>query len=231
MMPQMNLHNGLDDTTLNLLAGLPLFSKLSDDQIQRIAEHATVRVFPKNAIIINEGDSADSLYVTLTGKVKVFLSDDSGKEIIVNILEANEYFGELALIDDAKRSASVMTIERSSFLVISKEDFKRLLGNHPDIAVQLINDLTKRVRSLTDNVKSLALQDVYGRVAKMLFSIAKQEEGQMVVKEKLTQQDIANRVGASREMVARILKDLASGGYISHIGRKIIIHDNLPRSY
>lgn len=214
-----------------MLKNVPIFSGLSDNELATIEQHAISRSYPKNSIIINEGDQTDSLYVVLTGKVKVYLSDESGKEVILNIQGPGQYFGELALVDDAERSASVITMEKSTFLVITKAEFKDVLAKHPNIAFNLIRDLTNTVRSLTDNVKSLALLDVYGRVAKTLLGLATDQGGRLVIEDKLTQQDIANRVGASREMVARILKDLAIGGYISYEKRNIIINERLPAHY
>ena len=150
----------------------------------------------------------------------------------MNTLQAGDYFGELALLDDDKRSASVRTMEKSSFCIIYKEDFNKVLEQQPNIAKTLIRNLTRRVRKLTKDVKALALQDVYGRVTTVLTSMAEvRDDDTSIIPEKLTQQDIADRVGASREMVARILKDLTIGEYISFEGRNIIINGKLPDNY
>jgi len=208
-----------------------IFSGLDEHQLGVIEKHANSRRYPKNAIILNEGDSSDSLYVILSGKVKVYLNDENGKEVSLNYQEAGEYFGELSLIDDIERSASVMTVEKSTFAIISKQDFRSVLAKNPDIAIHLIKDLAYRVRVLTGNVKTLALSDVYGRVCKTLLSVATEHDDVLVVEEPLTQQEIANRIGASREMVCRILKDLATGGYITQNHRHIVIHKQLPQRY
>ena len=150
----------------------------------------------------------------------------------MNTQGEGDYFGELALLDDSTRSASVRTVEKSSFCIIFKDDFNRVLDEHPKIARQLIRNLSQRVRKLTGDVKSLALQDVYGRVANVLMDLAEERgDGSLFIPEKLTQQDIADRVGASREMVARILKDLTIGDYIRFEGRHIIINSRLPAKY
>lgn len=215
-----------------MLTNIPIFSGLNESELGAIEKHAVTRSYPKNTIIINEGDPSDSLYVVLSGNVKVFLSDENGKEVILNAQGPGEYFGEVALLDDTQvRSASVITTEKSSFMIISKSDFRKALADNPDLAINLIRDLTQRVRQLTDNVKSLALLDVYGRVAKTLLSLATDRNGTLVIHNKPTQQDIANRVGASREMVARILKDLTTGGYISQVNKEIIINERLPQRY
>jgi CRP/FNR family cyclic AMP-dependent transcriptional regulator len=150
----------------------------------------------------------------------------------MNTLGPGDYFGELALLDDSTRSASVRTVEKCEFRVVMKEDFNGVLDEHPNIARQLISNLAGRVRKLTADVKSLALQDVYGRVANVLMDLSEERgDGTLYIPEKLTQQDIADRVGASREMVARILKDLTIGEYIRFEGRHIIINTRLPAKY
>ncbi|MEW5755771.1 MAG: Crp/Fnr family transcriptional regulator [Pseudomonadota bacterium] len=214
-----------------MIANIPLFSGLNESELAQVSQHAVTRTYPKSTVIINEGDTAESLYVILKGKVKVFLTDETGKEVVINSQGPGEYFGEVALIDDAQRSASVMTLEPSSFSVISKHSFRELLSKNPNIALSVIRDLTQRVRVLTENVKSLALLDVYGRVAKTLLSMASEQDGRLLIEEKLTQQDIANRVGASREMVSRILKDLTAGGYIQMEDKHIVINERLPKHY
>lgn len=214
-----------------MLGNIPLFSSLSESDLQALSDHAVTRTFPKNAIIINEGDTSDSLYIIASGKVKVFLSDEHGKEIILDIQGPGEYFGEIALLDDAPRSASVMTLDASSFSIISKNNFQEYLGKNPDIALRVIRELTRRIRMLTASVKGLALRDVYGRVATALSHLATAEDEKLVIHEKLTQQDIANMVGASREMVSRIFKDLTAGGYIKIEDKKIIIQKKLPAGW
>jgi len=208
-----------------------LFSGLSGSELTILAQHATIRTYPKNTIVINEGDEANALYVVISGQVKVFLSNEEGREIIVNMQGPCEHFGELALLDSTPRSASVMTTEKTKLAVVSKPDFQRMLAAHPGIALSLIRDLTRRVRVLSENVKSLALLDVYGRVAKTLLAMASDRDGTLMVEKRLTQQDIANRVGASREMVARIMKDLTTGGYISVTNKHIVINEKLPERY
>jgi len=212
-----------------MLQNIDLFDGLNETDLAVLEQHCTTRQYPANTILINEGDETDSMYVILAGEAKVFMSDDSGKEVTLNILADGDYFGELALLDDMPRSASVMTMQPSKLLVISKTEFRRCLGDHPEIATNIIRCLSQRVRSLTHSVKSLALMDVYGRVARTLLELAKEnEEGKLVVRQKLTHQDIASMVGASREMVSRIMKDLSTGGYISVKNRQITIEEKLP---
>ncbi len=208
-----------------------MFSELAPADTDVLTEHCTTRSFPAHSILINEGDQTDSLYVIMDGEVKVYASDESGKEVILNILGPGKYFGELALVDDAPRSASVMTLAPTRVMIISKSNFKKCLAENPDMSFNLIRSLTKQVRSLTDSVKSLALMDVYGRVAHTLLELSKEKDGKQVIEQKLTHQDIANMVGASREMVSRILKDLSTGGYISVDKKSITIKEKLPAGW
>ncbi len=215
-----------------ILQQVELFQGLSDDELEALAGNSSSRSFPKNTVVIHENDPADSLFIIESGKVKVYCSDKNGKEFIMNTQAEGDYFGELALLDDSSRSASVRTVEKSSFCIIYKDDFNRVLDDHPNIARKLIQNLSARVRKLTADVKSLALQDVYGRVTNVLMDLAEERgDGTLFIPEKLTQQDIADRVGASREMVARILKDLTIGDYIRFEGRHIIINSRLPAKY
>ena len=215
-----------------ILQRVELFQGLSNEEFETLSSSSSSRSFPKNTVVIHENDPADSLFIIESGKVKVYCSDKNGKEFIMNTQGEGDYFGELALLDDSTRSASVRTVEKSSFCIIFKENFNRVLDEHPNIARKMIRNLAARVRKLTADVKSLALQDVYGRVANVLMDLAEERgDGTRYIPEKLTQQDIADRVGASREMVARILKDLTIGDYIRFEGRHIIINSRLPAKY
>ena len=197
------------------------------EELRALSAHATEQTFQKNVVIVNEGDETKAIFIILSGRVKVFLRNADGREMILNVHGAGEYFGEM-VIDEGPRSASVATLEQSRFLIITKADFKALVAANPDFALKLINRLMHRVRALTENIRSLALLDVYGRVARVLLELAAEQDGRLVVAEKLTQQDIAERVGASREMVSRVFKDLVAGGYISIEHKQITINRDLP---
>jgi CRP/FNR family cyclic AMP-dependent transcriptional regulator len=200
---------------------------LTAEELRAISAHAQTRAFPRNAIVLNEGDRTGSLYIILEGRVKVFVADPEGKEVVLSTQGAGEYFGEMAL-DEGPRSASIMTLEPSRFLVVPQSDFKDFLMTNPAVAVRVIEKLIHRVRALTENVKSLALMDVYGRIARLLLELAVERDGKLVISERLTQKDIASRVGASREMVSLILKDLTTGGYIRHEGQSLVIERTPP---
>jgi CRP/FNR family cyclic AMP-dependent transcriptional regulator len=200
---------------------------LNDEVLREIGSRGQIRKFQKNVAIILEGDIGDSLYIILAGKVKVYASDESGREVILDIFGSGEYVGEMVL-DGGPRSASVMTLEPSTFAVVSRADLRKYIGEHPDSAIYLISKLIKRTRKATNNIKSLALMDVYGRVAKLLLNLAVEDGGRLVVPDKLTHQEIAERIGSSREMIGRIMKDLAVGGYIEVHDRMIVMTKHPP---
>jgi len=211
------------------VAVAPFFG-LARHELRALSAHATIQTFPKNTVIVNEGEQADSIFIIRSGRVKVFLRNEHGREVVLNFHGPGEYFGEMVL-DEGPRSASVVTLETSKFFIISKRDFTRFLSAHPNFGMKLINRLMHRVRTLTENVKNLALLDVYGRVARLLLALAVERDGRLVVTEKLTQKDIADRVGSSREMISRIFRELVAGGYIDIERRQITINRDLPKGW
>lgn len=214
-----------------MIENISIFAGMSRSDLALIEQCMVRRSYPKNTVILSEGDNSDSLYLILDGKVKVFLNDEEGKEAIINYQGAGEYFGELSLIDDYQRSASIMTVEKTTLAVISKATFHHIMKESPDIAIHLLKDLVRRVRTLTEEVRTLALSDVYGRLSKTLQGMAVERGGEMVIESQFTQQELANRIGASREMVCRIFKDLVKGGYISYDQKQTVIHKSLPSRY
>lgn len=216
---------------IELLANIPLFSSLAEAELQALASHAQRRSFPKHTVLMTEGETPDALYVIEQGKVKVFLNDEAGREVILAYEETGSYLGEIALLDEEPRSASVMTLEATRVCIVSKADFRACLAANPNVALGIISALTRRVRKLTEDVRSLALRNVYQRLVEKFTELADEEDGILVVREKLTQQDIANLIGASREMVSRVMRDLTSGGYISTSGRTIRILRKLPHGW
>jgi CRP/FNR family cyclic AMP-dependent transcriptional regulator len=163
--------------------------------------------------------------------VKVFIGDEEGREIILKLLGAGHFFGEMAMIDQQPRSASVTTLEPSTFLILSHQAFEHCLERIPRMANMVLRVLAQRVREADRKIGTLALMDVYGRVASTLLELAVSVNGKLVVSEKLSQQDLANMVGASREMVNRILKDLSDRGFIAVESKSItIINRELPPS-
>ena len=203
-------------------------SVFSDESLRQLALHGNARAYPKGAVIINEGDVGDSLFMILAGRVKVYVGDDSGREMILDTLGAGDYVGEMTL-DGGPRSASVMCLEPTSFSIITRQVLRQAISANPDLALGLISTLISRARLATCLVRDLALLDVYGRVARLLLQLAtEQVDGTSIILERLTQQDIADRVGASRDMVNRVFKDLVTGGYVSVANRQIKLHRKPP---
>ncbi len=187
---------------------------LAESLLQTIGSHGGVRHYARQTIIITEGDVSDHLYIILSGRVKVFTGNEAGKELVIAIHGPGEYIGELAL-DGGPRSASVMTLEPSTFSVVTGANLRDFLVIHPDFALNLVHKLIWRVRQATAGMKSLGLDDVYGRILRLLQEQSDSVGDHRVVREPMTHRDIAERVGSSREMVSRIFKDLTIGGYIA----------------
>jgi len=195
---------------------------LPEPLLQQVAQQAVLRTFPRNAIIVTEGDESDSLYVLVSGRAKVFVSDADGKEVQLNQIGPGEYFGEVTL-DGGLRSASVMALEDCRCAVLRRAEMAGVMARYPDFALHIIRKLAHRVRSLTDSVRDLAFIDVYGRVARLLLELAEEIDGRMVIDQRMTQKDIAARIGASREMVSRIFSDLTEGGYVRKEEGRIVV--------
>jgi CRP/FNR family cyclic AMP-dependent transcriptional regulator len=199
--------------------------------LREIARQGGIKPYPAHAILINEGDSSDSLFILLSGRVKVYSTNADGKEVVITTHGAGEYVGELSL-DGERRSASVMTLEPTTCSVVSGKSLRDFIAAHPDFASHLIHKLIRSVREATESVKSLALEDVYARVVRLLADLSDPvADGQRRVREKLTQQAIADRIGASREMVSRIFKDLTAGGYLGVDEGRIVILRKLPAAW
>ncbi len=219
---------GSSCNTLEALRAVPLFATLPLPAQQALLNEARQRTYAKGAIVINEGDAAHGLFIVCSGLLKACLNDDQGRELILSTLGPGDHFGELALLDDAPRSASVAALETTELLMVPKTAFQAVLQAHPDCMWPIVLSLVGRVRDLTENVRTLALVDVFGRLARLLTTLAGQEGDVQVVRPRPTQQDIASRIGASREMVSRILKDLVIGGYLSLETDRIVIHRKFP---
>jgi len=200
---------------------------IGDAFVRELAALGRVRTYPRNTVFITEGDSSDSVFVILSGKVKAFVSDDEGHELILNTQGPGDYVGEMAL-DGKPRSASVVTQEPTMFSVVQREPLREAIRRNPDFALDMIGKVIERAREATDNVKNLALLDVYGRVARLLLNMAVEADGKLRIPEKITQQEIAERVGASRDMVSRIFRDLTVGGYVTVQNRIVTINKKPP---
>lgn len=182
-------------------------------------------------MVITEGDETSSLYIMLSGKVRVFSSDDKSKEVTLLTQEPGSYFGEIALLSDEPRSASVVTLENTVCAVISKTDFINWLLNNPDVAINLLGVLSEKIRQLTDKVRLMALSNVYERTVNALQELAVIEGNVSIIHNRPTQQDLASMVGASREMINKIMHELTKGGYVTIEDKTLIINKKLPSSW
>src|SRR5450830_296937 len=209
-----------------------LYAPLSPE-LRTLALRGVVRSYPKKAVVINEGDAGESLFVLLKGSVRVFSGNDDGREITYGRIHSGDYFGEMSL-DGGPRSASVITLEPCTCAVLSGTEVRAHLASEPEFAVNLLIRVIGRARAATEIARSMALLDVYGRLIAMLEA----HDGMMtldtaagVMLESVTHQDIASRIGASREMVSRLLKDLERGGYIEMATKRITLIKKLPNRW
>ena len=210
-----------------VIADAVIEDRLPTPLIEALAKHGNARPFRPNTILITEGDAGDSLYIVLTGRLRAYASSEDGRDVVLGEYGPGEYVGELSL-DGRPRSASVKTVEASTCCVVPGSELRGFLADHPDFALHISQKLTRMVRRLTEQVKSLALQDVYGRMVRVLMELSEPAGNERIVREKLTQQDIADRVGSSREMVNRVMKDLTSGGYVAVRDGHYVIQRKLP---
>ncbi|WP_227814893.1 Crp/Fnr family transcriptional regulator [Nitrogeniibacter aestuarii] len=207
---------------------IELFEGLPEDQLESLAQHMRQRVYPAGAIVVNEGDEAHGMFIVDTGALKVFVTEENGKEVTLSLLGPEDYFGELALLDEAPRSASVITVEKTTLLQISRADFNEVITANPACMQIIMRNLVGRIRELTDNVRALALIDVFGRISRVFDSMAEPEGDMRIIRRRMTQQDLANLVGASREMVNRILRELVAGDYIEIHHQYMLLKRKLP---
>jgi CRP/FNR family cyclic AMP-dependent transcriptional regulator len=210
--------------------GPPRPDQLPPALLDAISRHGGVRQFPAHAILINEGDRADTLYIVLSGRLRAYSSADNGREVVLGEHGPGEYLGELSL-DGEPRSVSVKTLEPCACCLVQGAELRQFLADHPDFGVHLTAKLIRMVRRLTEQMKSLALQDVYTRIARVLGELSDPVGEERLVRHKLTQQEIAGRVGSSREMVNRVMKELTTGGYVSLREGRIVIHRKLPPAW
>lgn len=205
-----------------------LLSTLRKKELEILILNGSREFYRKNAVIINEGDYSDSAYIIHSGKVRIFLSDDQGREIVLSELTAGEHFGEMALIDKKARSATVQAVADTELTVLSQKSFRKCMLSNPEITERIMFGLITNLREANKKISSLVFMDAYGRVADMLLALASDQDGLLVIDKKPTQQYIADVVGVSREMISRILRDMADDGYVSISGKRMVINRSGP---
>jgi len=200
--------------SLVVLRNVPLFSGLDESELERLSKVSVRRRAARGEQVVRAGEDAESLIILLTGRAKVTNFDEEGREIILAWLGPGEFFGEMGLIDGSPRSASVVAVEPCEMLVIGKNEFQRCMQENFQVAQKLMRILVRRLREADRSIESLALLDVYGRVARLLLDMSEEEDGKRLVRQKISKQDMARMIGASREMVSKVMRDLEVGGYI-----------------
>ena len=208
-----------------VLKSVPLFAAFTDQQIKTLLSYVQHRSYARNVYVMQAGDETDSIYVLLSGKAKVLINDEQGHEVILGYMGAQDFFGEMGILDDQPRSASVYTLEACEMLRLSKDGFMSCLKENTEVAMLVIRNLVRRLRAADRKIESLALVDVSGRVARILLDIAEEIDGRLVVQRTPAKQDIARQIGASREMVSRVVKDLEQRGLLRAERRSMVIID------
>jgi CRP/FNR family cyclic AMP-dependent transcriptional regulator len=210
-----------------MLEKVSLFADVPPEYRAQLEKLSVLRKYTKNTVLVTEGDESTHMYIIHKGTASAYLNNEDGRQVNLNYMHEGDYFGELSLLDGQPRSASVITITDCEILLVSRASVLELMAAHPKFTMQLVAQLTRRVRDLTDSVKDLALLDVYGRVSAALEKLCDEEK--RIHNPKVTHQDIANMVGSSREMVSRIMKQLLIGEYIEQCSGYIEIKKSLPR--
>ena len=201
-------------SNLDLIRRVPLFSMLTNEQAQSIADAVVKRRLRRGELVVEQGRKSNALFILLNGRARVLTSDSRGREVILAVLEAGDYVGEMSLIDNEPHSATVRAEVQTDMLVLARADFARCLPENSSLSYGVMRGLVRRLRNADRQIESLALLDVYGRVARTLLDMAEDDKGTKIIRHKVSRQDMAKVVGASREMVSRVMKDLEERGVI-----------------
>jgi len=214
---------------ISVLKFIPIFSELSDEDLEKISKVAMRQMYRKDNMLLIEEEIGSTMFIILDGRVKISRISDDGREVILSILSEGDFFGEMSILDGQTRSANVVTLEDSEILIIRREDFLQMLHDYPQIAINLLKELAHRLRRSDAQIKSLSLQNATGKVASTLLRIAddsgKIHLGQVEIPRLPPQQDLANMAGTSRETISRVIKSLSERGYLKKIGSKLLILD------
>jgi CRP-like cAMP-binding protein len=221
----------MSDRIRELLNSVELFGEMNDEEIDELAALAQIKKLGKDTTVFHAGDPADAVFVVASGRVKIVITSSDGKEFILTVLGPGQVFGEMALLESAPRSASVVTLSAVEVLVISRSDFQRLLDSNPRISQRLMAILSRRLRRANAKMESLAYMDVAGRLARYLLDLAR-DHGQRlgngwVVVRRPTHSDIAHSIGTSRETVSRLINEFEEGFGLVNKGKFTYIRENL----
>jgi len=218
-----------------LLRTVPIFSELTDGDIASLSRLASRRRFPKDTVVFFENEEGDFFFMILDGRIKVTILGDDGREVILSMLGPGDFFGEMALLDNEPRSATAIAVEETELLSLHRTDFQTVLTDNRSITIALIKVLTARLRRANHQISTLALLDVYGRVARVIVDMAREEgrrlrDGRIAFR-RATHQEIANRIGTTRETVTRMLKDLERQGLIHIEGKEIVVEPDFEKVF
>jgi CRP/FNR family cyclic AMP-dependent transcriptional regulator len=202
-------------SNLDLIRRVPLFSTLTQAQAESVADAVIKKRYKRGECIVEQDKKSNMLAIVLTGRARVVTTDSRGREVILAIMNPGDYVGEMSLIDNQPHSATVRAEVQTDVLTLGRTEFARCLPENTSMAYAVMKGLVQRLRHADRKIESLALMDVYGRVARALLEFAKPDkDGQMVIRERVSRQDVAKMIGASREMVSRVMKDLEDRGFI-----------------
>lgn len=219
----------------SLLRSLSLFSDLTEPELTVLSTSLRELHYPKGNIVFHEGEPGEFLLLIIEGKVKVVLLGEQGQETILTTMNSGAFFGELSLIDGAPRSASVITLQNSSFLQLKRETFLEVLRMHPNIALKVLRQLSLRVRDLTEEIRSLTMFDIYGRVLRCLVRLGqtqgKREKATITLLSPPTNQDLARMIGCARESVSRAMKVLQENEYLKTVSHGLQIQERALKQY
>ena len=217
-------------SNLDLIRRVRLFSMLTPEQAQSVADSVSKRRFKRGEVVVEQGTHSNALFILLNGRARVLTADQRGREVIMAVLEAGDYFGEMSLIDGEPPSATVRCEQPTDMLVLGRQEFSRCLPEPNSMAYGILRGLVARLRNADRQIESLALLDVYGRVARTLLDMAEDDNGLKIVRGRVSRQDMAKVVGASREMVSRVMKDLEERGQIETLedGSVVLKHIDSP---
>ena len=214
---------------IQFLKSVPIFSERDDASLEKVSKLGTVQSFVKDAVILSEQEAGSALFVIVSGKVKIsrVSNDNLDKEVILSLLNPSDFFGEMALLDGLKRSATVTAMEESKVFIIQRNDFLDLLKTHPEVSISLLQELTQRLRAAGMKIKALSLKDAEGKVATVLLQLAddigKIKQGVVEIEKLPYQHELANMAGTSRETISRTLHSFAKKGLVELEGSKLRI--------
>jgi CRP/FNR family cyclic AMP-dependent transcriptional regulator len=214
-----------------MIKEIPLFACLDGDVLEKLQDTATVRNYPRGTVLFSKGDTSHSMYVIVRGKVKAVIRNDDGKEMLLALLGAGEYFGEMEILDGEPRSATMIAKTACQLQIIGKDAFNSALCGSNKMASCLLRRFLGKLRQSTAKIESLTFHNVYGRIVDLFLELARPQGRELVLDEKLTHKEIASMVGASREMVSRIMKELICAGLVTVDNKKIVIRKKLPPSF